>query len=375
MPWRATSVMAERLRFAERAEREPMAPLCREFGISRTSGYLWKERYREGGAAGLLDRSHGAHSCPHRTSGEIEARILQVRAERGWGARKIRAVLLRQGLPAPAASTIGEILRKHGQSRPQVRHTPVGRFERGSPNELWQMDFKGHFALSGGGRCHPLSLLDDHSRFSLLLQACADQTLHTVQEHLTRVFQCYGLPEAILSDNGSPWGDSQRRYRTRFEIWLMRLQVRPLHGRPLHPQTQGKEERFHRTLQEELLSKQEHASLRLWQESFDAYRQIYNTERPHEALGMQVPAERYRPSARPWPSRLPEMEYPTGAVVRKVQRMGCIYFRGQVFRCVQKAYRGERVALQESERDGEWAVCFGPYRIGVIDLKYPVEES
>jgi hypothetical protein len=175
-------------------------------------------------------------------------------------------------------------------------------------------------------------------------------------------------------DNGSPWGDPQTRYYTRFEIWLLRLDIQPLHGRPRHPQTQGKDERFHRTLDEELLRHECFEALGPSQVTFDGYRQIYNWERPHQAIGMEVPGQRYRPSNRRLPAKIPEIEYPAGVVVRKVQDLGCIHFQGREY-WVPKAFKGERVALIPTERHGELGVFFGSHRIGTVDLKYLFENE
>jgi putative transposase len=370
MTWRTSSAMSERLRFVERAQAgAKIAPLCREFGISRQTGYKWLGRFSEFGALGLVDRERTPHRQPSRVPHVIEAAVLQIRKDRRWGARKIRAVLRRQGIAAPAVSTIQQVLERNGCVESPIRHTPVGRFERSRPNELWQMDFKGNFPLDNGERCHPLTILDDHSRFNLALRACPNEQLGTVRQELTRVFETYGLPDAMLTDNGSPWGDSQRRV-TRFGIWLMRLGITLLHGRPWHPQTQGKEERFHRTLEDELLRHEQHPAVEAWQPRFDDYREIYNWERPHEALAMEVPGSRYQESKISLPSRTPEFVYPLGTVTRKVQRLGCIYFRGQIHRCVQTVFCGQRVALLPTELPAELGVFFGKHRIGTIDLKY-----
>ena len=372
MPWLEVNAMTERVRFVEEAAsgRSTMAELCRQFGVSRQTGYKWLRRYRAFGEKGLVERPRAPVRIANRISPQTEARILKIRNDRRWGARKIRTVLLGQGVDAPAVSTIQQILQRNDQvDGPVARHAKVGRFEREFPNELWQMDFKGHFPMRMGGRCHPLTVLDDHSRFNLALRACGNEQLETVVRELSKVFQEYGLPDAMLMDNGPPWGDPQTRHTTRFEIWLLRLDIRPLHGRPRHPQTQGKEERFHRTLNEELLRHERFESLGPSQGIFDDYRQIYNWERPHQALGMDVPGQRYRSSDRQFPERLPDIEYPAGTVVRKVQALGRVHFRGREYR-VPKAFRGERVAITPTENDGELGIFFGRHRIGTADLAY-----
>jgi hypothetical protein len=227
------------------------------------------------------------------------------------------------------------------------------------------MDFKGHFALDLG-RCHPLGVLDDHSRYSLGLQACADERDQTVRGRLVAIFRRYGLPEAMLMDNGQPFGDSGEAY-TALGIWLLRLGIRVAHGRPRHPQTQGKEERFHRTLKVELLQANHFRDLAACQSAFDAWRRRYNHERPHEALALAVPAERYRPSRRSFPEVLPAIEYDADDHVRKVDGGGFISFKNRPWR-IGKGFRGLPVALRPSPVDGVFSLHFASHRIGSIDL-------
>jgi len=231
------------------------------------------------------------------------------------------------------------------------------------------MDFKGHFALERGGRCHPLTILDDHSRFNLALRACGNEKSNTVRRVLHLTFEASGLPEAMLMDNGPPWRDPRSQALTRLDVWLMKLDVLVIHGRPRHPQTQGKDERFHRTLDDDLLKRERFDELEDCQRGFDAYRQIYNWERPHEALGMDVPADHYRESERRLPLRITGPEYGAGSVVRRVQAKGWLSFRGREYR-VSKAFQGERVCLEHTDVVGELGIYFGRHRIGTIDLKY-----
>src|SRR3984957_9079388 len=218
--------------------------LCRRFGIAAKTGYKWLKRYAVEGGSGLEDRSRRPRRSPLRTAAEIEHRVIGLRREvRGsWGGRKLARRLFCEGGPELAPSTITGILRRHGllnQTAPPPR--PFQRFERAAPNELWQMDYKGHFPSLNGARCHPLTVLDDHSRFSLVLKACADQREQTVRAVLTEAFRRYGLPAAMLMDNGSPWGAAGAEPFTAFSLWLIRLGIRVTHGRPYHPQTQGKD--------------------------------------------------------------------------------------------------------------------------------------
>lgn len=347
--------------------------VCRSFGISRKTGYKWLERHRVAGAGSLLDRSRRPHTNPSRTDAATEAAVLRIRAasNNAWGARKIGWTLACQGCqPVPALSTITEILRRHGKLDRQAQHPgPHVRFERAEPNALWQMDFKGHFPMALG-RCHPLTVLDDHSRYSLGLEACANEQDGTVRERLTALFRCYGLPFAMLMDNGSPWGDCGGQPFTIFTTWLMRHGIAVSHGRPYHPQTQGKEERFHRSLKAEVLERNSFADLAACQRAFDRWRQVYNHERPHEALGLQPPAMRYRPSPRVFCEALTPIEYGPGDIVRKVDGEGSISFRNRPIR-IGKAFRGQPVGLRPSGEDGVFDIHYCVHRIGRLDLRTP----
>jgi transposase InsO family protein len=235
------------------------------------------------------------------------------------------------------------------------------------PNQLWQMDFKGYFALTEGRYCHTLTVLDDHSRFLLGLRACADETYGTVQAELTAIFGCYGLPQRMLMDNGSPWGDDAETRHTKLTAWLIRLGIAISHGRPYHPQTQGKDERLHRTLKDELLSRQAFARLDDCQEGFDQWRQLYNRQRPHEALDMGCPGERYVPSKCPFPQTLPPVLYGEDDTVRKVDASGRIYFTNRALR-IGKAFRHQPVAIRPTDSDQVFDVFFCKQKIAVISL-------
>ena len=375
MPWQEASTMSLRQEFVTFAcaEHANVRALCRRFGISPKTGYKWLARYRHEGREGLRDRSRRPRHSPHRTAAAMEAAVLAVRAlDSSWCGRKVRRRLCDLGhRGVPAASTITAILRRHGALTPAVRHAPHGyhRFEHEQPNRLWQMDFKGHFALSAGGRCHPLTVLDDHSRFALALTACGNEQGRTVQRALTRCFERYGLPERLLMDTGPPWGSDARHRHTPLTAWLMRLGIAVSHGRPYHPQTQGKAERFHRTLGLELLRAHHWRDLAHCQTRFDPWRDHYNCARPHEALALAVPAARYRLSPRGFPSQLPPIEYPPGDAVRRVDSDGYISFRGRTL-LVSHAFRGHPVGLRPTMRDGCFDVFFCQFRVGAIDLRH-----
>ncbi|MFZ5448444.1 MAG: IS481 family transposase [Thermodesulfobacteriota bacterium] len=373
MPWLQVTLMSQRKEFAQLAmvDGANMARLCRSFNISRKTGYKWLARYLREGEAGLRDRSRRPRASPWLTPPALEEAVLGVReAHPAWGGRKIRARLQALGFEAvPAASTITAILHRQGCIDPEasVKHKAWQRFEAQAPNDLWQMDFKGHFA-AGPGRCHPLTVLDDHSRYALGLEACDNQQTGTVQERLTRIFRRYGLPRELLVDNGSPWGSDRDHPYTPLTVWLLRLGLRVIHARPYHPQTLGKDERFHRTLAAEVLTYCQGLDLAGCQRRFDTWRLIYNLERPHEALGMAVPASRYQVSRRSFPEKLPPLRYGPDDQVRKVQAGGVIFYRNREFR-VGKAFRGEYVALRPTRYDGLWEVFFCNQKIAQIDFK------
>jgi len=363
--------MSQRREFVEfaAAESANLAELCRRFQISRKTGYKWLNRYRRQGAEALADRSRRPHRSPLQTPPEVERMVLAVRQEHPvWGGRKIRQVLLRRGEEAvPSASTITEVLRRHGELDEAKAGSPRAfvRFEADAPNDLWQMDFKGHIAMRRG-RCHPLTVLDDHSRYAVGLIACLNERRTTVQSHLTSLFRQYGLPRRMLMDNGAPWGSDQWHRHTPLTAWLIRLGIGLSHGRPYHPQTQGKDERFHRTLKAEVLQGRTFTGRAACQEAFDEWRPIYNFQRPHEALELQVPADRYEPSPRAFPHRLPPIEYGPDDAVRRVQTGGWINFRGRRYR-VPKAFRGHPVGLRPTTRDGVHEVYFCRRKLGTLD--------
>lgn len=372
MPWQELSIMDQREAFVRLAlaRGANRSELCRRFAISRDKGYKWIARYKAEGRAGLADRSRRPQSSPTRTAEAVEAEVLRIRADsnNAWGGRKIAKVLSGSLDTVPAASTITAILRRNGKLAERSHEHPgcYQRFERDQPNELWQMDFKGHFAI-GHGRCHPLTVLDDHSRYALGLEACANEEDNTARQCLVAIFRRYGLPLAMLMDNGSPWGDPGCERHTMFTVWLLHLGIKVSHGRPYHPQTQGKDERFHRSLKAEVLNGKSFGDLAQCQRAFNHWRGVYNNQRPHEALNLAVPADRYRMSLRPYPEELPAIEYGAGDIVRKVDISGRISFKNQVWR-IGKAFRGQLIALRPTLEDGIFAVHYCAHQIGTIDL-------
>jgi len=355
-----------------------MAELCRRFGVSRKTGYKWLRRFGAQGVAALVDRRPDRSRTGQQTGPQTEAKVLALRRKHPtWGPRKLHRRLLDLGHAAealPAVSTFGRILRRAGciSAAATIQHQPIQRFSRPEPNQLWQMDFKGHFALHHG-RCHPLTVLDDCSRFSVGLQACVDEQTATVQHRLERIFTVYGLPESILCDNGPPWAGGRLEHSV-LSVWLLRLGIAVIHGRPYHPQTQGKDERFHRTLKADLLDRYDWRDLPQTQRRFDRYRRLYNYDRPHEALGLAVPAARYRPSVRRLPPRLPPVEYGDDELVRSVKSKGEITFRNR-FYYVGQAFAGLPLALRPTANDGVYRVCLAAYTLGIIDSAEPTTRA
>jgi len=302
---------------------------------------------------------------------ELEAKVLAVRAEHpAWGARKIAHVLERdEGVPM-ATSTANSVLRRHGLILPAASQAATAwqRFEHEAPNALWQIDFKGHFPTDTV-RCHALTVLDDHSRFNIVLQALDCERREPVQDTLQRAFERYGLPERINADNGTPWGcPSEPGVLTGLGVWLIRLGVKLSHSRPMHPQTNGKDERFHRTLAAEVLLGRRFKDLDDAQQHLSNWRHVYNFKRPHEAIGMATPATRYSPSPRSMPSQLPELEYGSHDIVRHVGNGGRISLHGHTLR-VGKALVGQDVALRpQADLDGSFDVYFCHQKITTIDL-------
>jgi transposase InsO family protein len=374
MPWQEYDRMELRTEFVRLATQDaiPMTELCRRFGISRKTGYKWLERYRAAGSDGLADRSRRPARSPARTSVEVEAAVLALRdAHPAWGGRKLHHRLVALGVTdAPSPSTITAILHRHGRIAPAasaMRQPPI-RFEHAEPNALWQLDFLGHQPLATG-RVHPLCVIDDHSRYALGLVACANEQRPTVQTHLERLFRQYGLPGAILADNSPPWGvTTHPGHLTTLGAWLVRLGIEIWHGRPYHPQTQGKVERFHQTVTAEVLAPYRYPDLAACQHAFDRWRPIYNHARPHEALGDQTPGARYRPSVRPFPPTLPPIAYGPGDVVCRVYDKGQIRYSNRLY-YVSEALAGQPVAVRPTLTDGVVEVYFCQQQVTTLDLR------
>jgi transposase InsO family protein len=375
VPWKEATTMSLRTEFVmlARAKDANMRELCRRYHISPKTGYKWLHRSEHDGLAALSDLSRRPHTSPSRTVPTIEAQVLSIRDQHpAWGPRKIKAKLPKDPqFDHLAVSTIAVILKRNNRIDPieAAKHHPYKRFEAAAPNDLWQMDFKGYFSMTDGARCYPLTVLDDHSRFLIGLKACSNQRGTLVQRHLTTLFQLYGLPQRMLIDNGAPWGScgSDQKF-TALTAWLLRLGIASSHSRVCHPQTLGKDERLHRTLKAELLQRHQFLNLEHSQSHFDPWRDEYNLERPHEALGMAVPATRYSASPRAFPSVLPPIEYDSDCLVRMVQDKGEIWFQGQPYP-VSDAFIGHPVGLKPTDIDGTFDVIFCRHKVGEINLR------
>lgn len=375
MSWDSKNTMDLRLEFVKFATQEGAnrRALCRQYGISAKTGYKWIRRFEQGDTM-LSDQCRRPVHSPSRTADEVEARLVELRqAHPAWGAAKIaRRIRDLGGTQTPSPSTVTRILHRHGliTAEASADASRWQRFEHEHPNDLWQMDFKGCIELDNGRRCLPFTVLDDHSRFDLALDACGCTPTRVVREHLRAVFRRYGLPLRINADNGPPWGSpAQPGQLTALAIWLIRLGIRISYSRPRHPQTNGKDERFHRTLKAELLAGRHFRNLKSAQQAFDAWRSVYNHERPHQALGMATPISRYRTSPRAYPERLSPIEYGDADTVVRVGMNGEVRFKSQRFK-VSSALAKLPIALRAcGEVDGSYDVYFAHQRIDTISLK------
>jgi len=353
VPWKVKEVMDQRIEFVARAvsKEKTVSELCQAYGISRTTGHYWIRRYREVGSfAGLREKSKRPHQSPGRTPGWVEQRVLQKRVAHGWGARKLQPLLEAEGVKV-SERTINRILKRLGAMRREDCQRPaVSRFERERPNELWQMDFKGEYVLRGGGYCYPLSMVDDHSRFSVGLYGLTGPSYQGVRACVIRTFQEYGVPEAMLMDHGVPWwGTANRLGLTRLSVELMEQGIQLYYSGLGHPQTQGKVERFHRTLSAGIRHRggppQEFAK---WGPLLKAFRKEYNQVRPHEALQMQVPAQRYEPSRKAYQAQPRSWDYEDSVQVRRIGASGSVKWQGKAY-FVSNALSGKWVGMEPVE--------------------------
>lgn len=384
MPFTTRSIMSQRIEFCLLASKpgSNISDLCRRYEISRRTGYKWLERYKEKGNKGLLDRSKRPYNFPNKTRTEIEEYVIRLRKnDPEWGSKKLHKLICKDKEVGkyrheviPCKTTITKILSRHGLIDPNRSKIlkDFERFVRQYPNELWQMDYKGWFRLLNKQQCHPLTITDDHSRFNLCLEACKNQQEVTVKNALINVFRKYGLPYMILTDNGCPWGSTGNESRegirlyTTLEKWLIQLNIKLIHGRPYHPQTQGKEERFHRTLKQELIDHEQFRDHEHCQKRFDVWREKYNCIRPHESLNFRTPAELYEPSFKIYTEKIRPYEYNMTDIKRKVDK-GTISFKNNAIR-VGHAFDGEYVALRKTKTGKDFEIYFCNQLIRTLTL-------
>jgi putative transposase len=377
VPWSQISPMSQREEFIQLylQRRHTVRELCDTFGVSEKTGYKWLRRFLAGGSAGLADRSHAPHCPSHRTSSELVARIVTLRREHPtWGPRKLRQRLITLEPTAawPAASTIGALLKRAGLVRrgrrvrgPRWAPLDVALTEASAPNEVWTADFKGEFRLRQGAWCYPLTVADAFSRFLLRCTALPSTRDQGTSRVFERLFEEYGLPQVIRTDNGVPFAAPLALARlSRLAVWWIRLGIRPERIAPGKPQQNGQHERMHRTLKDEA-TRPAASTWREQQLRFDRFRLEYNTERPHEALHQQTPASCYLASPRTYPRRLPPMEYPARADVRLVHTNGTIKWRQRLLP-LTTVLAGEYVALEE-HGPSELTIRFGPLILGTLN--------
>lgn len=374
MSWKDTCAMKERMKFIEEylRDHEGLSALCRIYGISRTTAYKWLAVHAQGGYEALGDRSRAPRSHPNATPERIEERILAARVEHPtWGPRKLRAWLARRhpSAPWPAASTIGAILKRNGMvgSRRRRRRSPPYAepfLGTRAPNDTWCADFKGWFLTADGRRCDPLTISDAHSRYVLRCQALEATRSARVKPIFEAAFREHGLPRAIRTDNGTPFASVAVRGLSLLSVWWIKLGIVAERIEPGRPDQNGRHERMHLTLKQETASPPK-ADRRAQQRAFDRFVQEFNGERPHEALGQCPPASVYRPSERPYPDRVAEVEYPDSMQVRRVQKHGEINWRRQAL-FISETLWGEPVGLEQVD-ERRWEVYFAHLKLGTFE--------
>jgi len=375
MPWTETQPM-QRLDFIRACQTgtEPFSALCRRFGISRKTGYKWLQRFDPDDPTSLFDKSRARLTHPDRLPPDVIQQLIDIRLTHpDWGAKKVRGWLInhRVPFPVPAASTIGDILQREGLITPRVhrRRTPGNRQAMTSietVNQVWSADFKGKFRLLSRAYCHPFTLTDNHSRYLLACQGTFRESESFVHGCLERAFLEYGLPEVLKTDNGQPFAGTGIAGLSRLAVWLIKLGIRPERIRRGHPEENGRHERMHRSLKYSLSFDNRHSTLEAQQAWFDHYREEFNRERPHEALGGLTPGGIWVPSPRQWDGKMPEVSYPEGARIYRVGPKGVIHIGKRVF--LNQALRGEYVMLEERE-DGVDVIIFNRMDLAYYDRR------
>ncbi len=367
MPWEDKTVEELRKEFIEAAkqEKQNFSSLCREFGIARKTGYKWLKRYQE--FENLSDRSRKPLFLANKTPEKTELLIVNLRCQHpAWGAKKIKEVLETKGFPMPCTKTINNILNRYGciSKEESLKHRAFLRFEKEQCNEMWQTDFKGEFKMQNGEYCYPLDILDDHSRFAIRIVPALN-TANIVNPTFKEAFYEFGMPRSILSDNGSQFAGFRQGY-TQFEKWLMDHDILPIHGRIKHPQTQGKIERFHRSMKAEILKQYIPTDLEDAKRVFQAWQELYNTVRPHEALGMHCPAEVYEKSDRQYIDVVEPYEYSGAFHVVKVNSWGYVRFdRWQIY--LSETMINEYIEFRPNPHGDSFVACYRNFAIAEFD--------
>lgn len=374
MPWQETSPVEQRERFIRdhRLDLYAMAELCARFGISRKTGYKWLARFDEAGRAGLRDRSRAPHECPHRIPREIAAVICAARRQHpSWGPAKLLAWLRprQPGLAWPAVSTAGDLLARRGlvkkrRRRRHYQHPGVVPPTTTQPNDLWTADFKGHFRTRDGVYCYPLTVADQHTRYLLACHGLLSPKGHGVRPVFDRLFREYGLPRAIRTDNGVPFATTGIHGLSQLNVWWLRLGIQHQRILPAQPQQNGAHERMHKTLKGEAI-RPPRSTLATQQRAFNAFRRLYNDERPHEALQDRPPASLYQSSPRPYSGTLPPVEYPGHFLVKRVTNAGTIRLKTRLL-FLANALKQHPVGLEEID-DGIWSIHFCQVLLGRVD--------
>ena len=374
MPWMETSPVDQRERFIHdhRLELYAMAELCARYGISRKTGYKWLARFEEGGRLGLRDRSRAPRRCPHRIAPDVATAICAARRQHpSWGPAKLLAWLQRRSpaLDWPAVSTAGDLLARRGlvkkrRRRRQWQHPGVVPAVTTQPNDLWTADFKGHFRTRDASYCYPLTVADQHTRYLLACHGLLSTKGHGVHPIFDRLFREYGLPRAIRTDNGVPFATTGIHGLSRLNVWWLRLGIQHPRILPAHPEQNGAHERMHKTLKGEACRPPQ-SCLLSQQRAFNAFRRLYNDERPHEALGDRPPAALYHPSERPYTGALPPVEYPGHFLVKRVTNAGTIRLKKRLL-FVSNALQQHPVGLEEID-DGIWSIHFCRVLLGRVD--------
>jgi putative transposase len=375
MPWQETRPMDQRLQFVADAERATydMTMLCARYGVSRKTGYKWLARYAADGPRGLHERSHAPHRCPHRVDDALAELLLATR--RGhptWGPAKLLQYLTPRHprRPAwPAVSTVADLLKRHGLVKARRRRRPVTHpgtapIVTAAPNDLWTADFKGQFRTRDGAYCYPLTIADRHTRYLLRVDALRSVRVAGALQRFEHAFREYGLPGAIRTDNGVPFANTGLHGLTRLSVWWLRLGITHQRILPGRPQQNGAHERMHRTLKAEAC-RPPRGSLAAQQRAFNAFRAEYNAERPHAALGGHPPASQYAGSPRPYPDRLPPLEYPGHYLVKRVTSAGTFRFKDRLL-FIANALQAHRIGLEESDA-GIWSIYLGSVLLGRLD--------